>query len=195
MFKDFIKTVYPLVIIAVFCGALLAGAWLWLGPKIDAAKTAEEQAALFSVFPDAVEFIPQGAETNYYKVYDDANQVIGFVFKTGNVGYGGEVSALVGISKDSVVKSVYILDASQETPGLGYKCMEEPWQAQFAGLSKEEVPTGKAGFSAAGIDALTGATITSMAVANNIADAFELFEEVYVPMISTNTNEAEEIDE
>jgi electron transport complex protein RnfG len=164
------------VVITVFFGFALALTFQVLSAKLDETDAREVQSALSSVMPSASKFTATtNGESVYYTAMDSSGATVGYVFKKGNTGYGGPVVTLIGVNLEGKVEGIRIVDASSETPGLGYKCMETPWQAQFAGLTLETTPRSKEGFTANGLNAITGSTFTSMAVANNIYEALTEF--------------------
>lgn len=174
--KYYLKIIYPLVVITVFFGFALALTYQLLSAKLDETDAREVQSALSSVMPAASQFTATtNGDSVYYAASDASGATVGYVFKKGNAGYGGPVVTLIGVNLEGRVEGIRIVDASSETPGLGYKCMEAPWQAQFAGLTLETTPRSKEGFAANGLNAITGSTFTSMAVANNIYDALTEF--------------------
>jgi RnfABCDGE-type electron transport complex G subunit len=190
--KNLIKTIYPLVIIAVFFGAALGMTYQLLEKKIDETIQKEENDALTAVLPQAAVFekITNTGEP-YYIGYDSQKNIAGYVFKKAKIGYGGPVVTLVGVKPDRSINSVFVLSAASETPGLGNKCTEKAWQSQFTNLTADKVPGSKADFSKYGLDIITGATITSMAVADNLKLAFEQLKAVApvgIPGAMTNTN-------
>ena len=188
--KDIFKTVYPLVLIAVIMGLLLGLTYQWLSPIIEATRVKNEQAALKFVLSEGEKFV---LSTNdswvYYEAIDAQGTKIGIVYKGENSGYGGPVTTLIGIGTNARVERIFILSADQETPGLGYNSLKRKWQDQYSGLTADRVPMSKAEFAANGIDALSGATITSLAVTKNISDAFKCFSKV---MSVTSTNGGQE---
>ncbi|HSH49293.1 MAG TPA: RnfABCDGE type electron transport complex subunit G [Halomonas sp.] len=75
-------------------------------------------------------------------------------------GYSGRIEMLVGITARGRLSGVRVT-AHRETPGLGdaIEARKSGWIEQFRGLSAESTHLGDGG-----IDALTGATVTSRAV-------------------------------
>lgn len=183
------KTVYPLVVIAVGVGLLLGLTYEWLSPKLAEQARVEEEVALKGLFPLAVSF--QKSETNlktYYRVLGSSNETLGVIVKTANSGYGGPVQALVAVT-NGAVQNFVITEMAKETPGLGSKAADPAWMAQFAGKVWNQIPRDKAGFKANGMDAISGATLTSMAVARDISDALNVFYALYGSTLS-NTDTA-----
>lgn len=89
------------------------------------------------------------------------NNVIGLVVPViSHQGYSGRIEMLAGITAQGELSGVRVT-GHRETPGLGdaIEAKKSDWIEQFRGLSTESVHLGDGG-----IDALTGATITSRAV-------------------------------
>lgn len=117
-------------------------------------------------------------EFNYYTAVKDGN-IIGYIFKTAEKGYGGDVSVMTAVNVDGTVKSVAILDVSNETPGLGQNAAKESFYSQYAG-KKSGISLLKNGADSAKneVNAVTGATITSTAVNKAVNKALKQFESV-----------------
>lgn len=117
-------------------------------------------------------------EFNYYTAVNDGN-IIGYIFKTAEKGYGGDVSVMTAVNTDGTVKSVAILDVSNETPGLGQNAAKESFYSQYAD-KKSGISLVKNGAESDKneVNAVTGATITSTAVNNAVNKALKQFESV-----------------
>ncbi len=186
--KDIFKTVYPLVVIAVLMGLLLGLTYQFLSPVIEATRVKNEQAALKFVMPAGKKFtLTTNQPWVYYRAEDAQGNLVGIVYKGENSGYGGAVPTLVGIGTNAHIDKIFILSADQETPGLGYNSLKRKWQDQYTDLTANQVPMSKSEFAANGIDALSGATITSLAVTKNLSDAFKCFAKV-TSGVQTSTN-------
>ncbi len=92
-------------------------------------------------------------------------------FETYGKGYGGDIGLVVGI--DTTEDKIYGVSVTthSETAGLGSKAKEDPkFSAQFAGVdAKGPIKVGDQ------ISALSGATITSKAVASAATKAGEIY--------------------
>lgn len=99
-------------------------------------------------------------------------KIIGYVFVKKAKGYGGDVSVMTAVNLDGTVKSVAILDAANETPGLGQNVTKESFYSQFAD-KKEGIKVVKNGADSEKneINAVTGATISSKAVTAAVNEA------------------------
>ncbi len=102
-----------------------------------------------------------------YKMTKDGADA-GYCVEVGPTGFGGAVDTMIGIDNEGKVTGISVISASSETPGLGARCTESEFQAQFVDQVGTEVAVTKDGGS---IDALTGATITSRAVSEGVVAA------------------------
>ena len=93
-------------------------------------------------------------------------------------GYGGAVTIALGITNEGEVVGIQILDASNETPGLGQNSTKETWNSQYVGMKSDKtlsvVKDGSGSADNGTVNAISGATITSKAVtrAVNVALKF-----------------------
>lgn len=111
-----------------------------------------------------------GAEvTEVLEAKDADGQLIGYVESvTAKEGYGGDVKIAIGVSLDGTMTGFSVLSHS-ETAGLGANCTTDGFKNQFAGLKGPKVVCSKdADGTSASFDALSGATITSRAVAKAV---------------------------
>ena len=96
----------------------------------------------------------------------------GYVLKVRGKGYGGAVT------NEGEVVGIQILDASNETPGLGQNSTKETWNSQYVGMKSDKtlsvVKDGSGSADNGTVNAISGATITSKAVtrAVNVALKF-----------------------
>ncbi len=170
--------------LVLFLVALIATLLLALVNNVTAEKIAEQQkiseeAARKTVFADAAEFEAESRDGIDFYVAKDANgEAIGFVFLTSNKGYGGAVTATVGVDMEGNVTGVVPGDLSNETPGLGQNASKPKFLEQFVGKSGT-IKVNKNTPADDEIQALTSATITSTAVANDVNDALAQFQKVH----------------
>ena len=111
---------------------------------------------------------------NYYEpeeyTGDDANisrvwkADTGYIVETVTYGYAGNITMLIGVHNDGYVTGLQIRDM-EETYGLGAKALTD-WEflAQFL-RTEGDAEIGN------GIDAISGATVTSKAIARSINSA------------------------
>ena len=113
----------------------------------------------------------EAGKTSSYPLYrvsrDD--RLAGWVIKAAGQGYAGAIELLVGLDPGAQkITGLFVLE-QKETPGLGNKITSAGWRNQFVGKQTRpplEITKGKgreAGTRT--VDAITGATISSRAVA------------------------------
>lgn len=188
MFKEIIK---PALILFIVC-AVVTGALAYVNgvtePIIDENIRIAEQESLSKVLSDAEKFLePKSAEQlkaegfevseRIGKIYEaqKGGESIGFVVEVSTKGYGGAIKMFVGIDKTQSITGVLLMSHS-ETPGLGAKGAEPSFRDQFLGaIPEKEFSVVKKNPKADNeIQAISGATVTSRAVTNGVADAVTL---------------------
>ena len=95
-----------------------------------------------------------------YAALDDDGQTVGYVYELSSRGYGGDVVLSVGI-RDGAVSGVSVASHA-ETKGLG-TADEAPFLQSFVGLTQAD--------AAQGVDAMSGATVSSNAVRGAVSQA------------------------
>ena len=121
-----------------------------------------------------------GEDTNILSVHKGET---GFVIETVTRGYSGDIVMLIGVSKDGKVTGLTIRDM-QETPRLGMSAMwDEQFLAQFLntegglaiGTPGEDAFSGATGSDTTKtetyVDGISGATVTSKAIARCVNSA------------------------
>lgn len=184
--KEYFKNLYPLVVIALAVGGILGGTYMLIEPSLTSAADKELQLSLSKALPEASIFTATNiGDATIYIGHNTAGSNIGYVFKGSNSGYGGPVETLIGIT-NGAVDQLLVLSLKNETPGLGSKAGDKAFLLQFSGLSNSQIPAQKSDFAVNSLDALSGATLTSLAVALNIREAFQLYQTI--TDVQTNTN-------
>jgi len=134
-----------------------------------------ESSSLKPVFPQADRFAPQKEPLPHYRVFAEnwetgVDELIGYCFDTAVIspqvrGYGGPIHVLVGMDLSGHLVGIEIGQHS-ETPFF-VKGFEEPWfTQQFVGKGQ-----GDALRIGQDLDGLSGATISSKAVATGIRES------------------------
>lgn len=171
--KYFARLTLVLFIITVVVAALLGTINFVTKDRIAELKEQKTATAMQSVVHDATSFEPlnySGSDKMVTAVFaakkDDA--VIGHVIKVAPSGFSGAIDMVVGIDSYGKVSGVAIISMT-ETSGLGANASNESFRKQFVGKIGTLAVTKDGG----NIDALTGATITSRAVANGVNSALE----------------------
>ena len=167
---DVAKNALVLFLITAVVAALLAGANLLTKDKIAQNSASAEQEALKEVIA-AQRFertdglvlleLPEVVATAYVAL--DGNEVVGYCFKVTPTGYGGTIEVVYGVDTSLAITGVSILSHG-ETAGLGANIVKEEFRNQFKGKTAV-VGAAKSAPKADEIQALSGATISSKAIA------------------------------
>ncbi len=167
MKKDFVLPILALTLICLIISAALAITNSFTEPVIAKAATDRAEAARSEVIPDADGFElikADGLPATVKEVYKTTNNV-GYIFMLAASGYGGDINIICAISPDGTIIATKTL-AHTETKGMGSKITEEPFAGQFPGKDS----------TLEGVDAISGATISSKAYIGAIKDAFAAYE-------------------
>ena len=144
-------------LVLVLTGAALA-------PTAAANAAAEQQEMLETLLPGGGTFTEEaydGDDANITNLWKGQG---GYVVETTVDGYAGPIRQWTGVSDDGSVTGVVVRDL-EETFGLGRGVLTDiPFLAQFIGT------TGEAEIGD-GVDAITGATVTSRAIARGVSSA------------------------
>jgi len=154
--KEMVRYGLVLAIICVVASLSLALMNSLTRSRILAQARAEEEESLKEVIPGAVRFEPvkSGEDILYYKAYRQDGLLAGVAFKASQKGYSSVVETMAGMKKDGTIVAVKVI-SQNETPGLGARIAEPPFTAQFKNKSIADL---------SGVQAVTGATISSRAV-------------------------------
>lgn len=177
--KEILRPTLMLFVICLVVTGLLAGTNLLTKDIIAQQEAAAEESSRKVVLPDAASFEEKtlslnGEDVIYYDASDASGAYAGSVFTTKAKGYGGDVSVMTGFDKDGGISGVVIL-SQNETPGLGANATNQSFLEQFKQNVQGSLEVIKSGTPSDGqIQALTGATITSEAVASAVNQAISM---------------------
>ncbi|KKM01944.1 hypothetical protein LCGC14_1789360 [marine sediment metagenome] len=172
MDKNVIKILVVLSLIAVAVALVLANVYTVTSPLIAANKKAVIKKAVTQVLPDAKNY--EQKRVNGITVFvgkDDSGETVGYAFIAEGAGYAGNISIMAGADKKlSELRGLYVME-QLETPGLGNRIAEDRFQDQFKGVKispQIEYVKNKKPSKDNEIQAITGATISSKAVVDNL---------------------------
>ena len=177
------KSVLIPILAILLCGALLLGvSCLTSGMYLDNSRELHLKD-LQTLLPGAAEFTVEpydGEDANIISVH---KADMGYVIETNTYGYAGPITVLVGVNKEGKVTGIVVRDM-EETPGLGANALTDAdFLAQFLnktgsfaiGTAGADAFSGATGEEATGeeiyVDGITGATVTSKAVARCVNSA------------------------
>ena len=171
--------------------SLILAVVILLGVSFGLKGVAEEKAQaehlrlLRTVLPDSENFVVEpyaGDDANIVSVHKGEN---GFVVETSTYGYAGDITMYIGVSNEGKVTGL-VVNTMSETPGLGGEALtDHVFLSQFLNQSGSftvathgaDAFSGATGETAVAegeeieVDAITGATVTSKAVARSVSSA------------------------
>lgn len=183
--------------VGLVCGLLIVTVFEVTRPAIERNKAEALQQAILQVLPDAassqsfrlnddqgferLEENP-GDELLVHAGYDDQQRLVGLAIEAEGMGYQDVIRVIYGYSFEAeAVVGIRVLE-SKETPGLGDRIETDP--AFLANFDRLDASLDDAGASIANpivpvkhghkqqpweVDGITGATISSVAIANILA--------------------------
>ncbi|MEO0009824.1 MAG: FMN-binding protein [candidate division WOR-3 bacterium] len=138
------------------------------------------KAAFGAVMPEADRFEPATPDSSIWLAFKGETR-IGSIIKAAKQGYGGPVPVTAGTDLQGRIVAIRVASAAEglkETPGLGLKATEPEFRNQFQGKTAAEIRLTKDGGT---IQAITGATITSRAVADGLHEALVKYRTILIP--------------
>ncbi len=165
--KDSIKSVVVITAICLIIAALLGVTNYITSPVIEKGEKQRANDLCMEFFPDAKGFEELKTDEldklpkTISAIYKETSG-LGYVFQITTKGYESGLVIMCGISADGKIVQTKTLSSS-ETKTIGGKTESESYTSQYVGLDSS--------FSDK-VDAISGATITSTAYENAIADAF-----------------------
>ena len=171
--KTLIKSIVVLAVICLVISGALAVVNNFTAPIIESAAVARETASRQQVLPAAADFEEISGDmpatiSSAYKGVDDSGSTVGYVFTAGNKGFDGTILVMTAIDTDGKIVAVSTLDVTSETATLGGQTAKESYTSMYSGKDA----------SLDGVDAISGATITSKAYEQCVLDAFAAYDAV-----------------
>ena len=177
------KSILIPILAILLCAGLLYGVTMGTFPMYLENYHGWHLQDLQTVLPGAESFTVEpyaGEDANILSVHKSD---IGYVIETQSYGYAGNITVLVGVSSEGKVTGLVVRDQS-ETVGLGAKALyDADFLAQFlnktgsfaVGTPGADAFSGATGEETTGeeiyVDAITGATVTSKAIARCVSSA------------------------
>ena len=177
------KSILIPILAILLCAGLLYGVTMGTFPMYLENYHGWHLQDLQTVLPGAESFTVEpyaGEDANILSVH---KADIGYVIETQSYGYAGNITVLVGVNQEGRVTGLVVRDQS-ETVGLGAKALyDTDFLAQFlnktgsfaVGTPGADAFSGATGEETTGeetyVDAITGATVTSKAIARCVNSA------------------------
>jgi len=179
--KEILKVGGILFFTSVVAATSLAAVYSVTKPRILKSRQEQFKAGLAIVLPgaaqDAIFPVEKDNQVVFYKGFTspDTAQFVGYAYSGRAAGYSSIIETLVGV--DSTGKVIGIKVISQvETPGLGTKIAEVKYGENLSWVQKQFIGKGaatcKVNKDGGEINAITGATISSRAVAKGISEGY-----------------------
>ena len=177
------KSILSFLLVLSLTALALFGLSFGLQPVATKNAQAEHLRIMQTLLPGSKTFQAEpytGEDANIRSVHKGEN---GFVIETATQGYADEIVMLIGVSNDGKVTGL-VIKQMHETLGLGFNALTD-WEflAQFLntsggvsiGTAGEDAFTGATGADSSEtetyVDAITGATVTSKAIARCVNSA------------------------
>ena len=175
--SSFANMVIVLTIITVVAAACLGAMNNATAEPIAASKKAKQEAAIKAVLPEfaSVDTAVIVNEQKIFRAYDTENNLVGIAIETAELGFGGDITTMVGFDANGVLVDYSLLQHA-ETPGLGSKLVD--WfkiKSDIRGAGADKMPL-RVSKDGGEFDAITAATISSRAFLNSINKAYETYQ-------------------
>ncbi len=161
--KDSIKSVVVLTAICLVISLGLAATNSVTAPLIEKASAQAAFAACFEVMDGATGFetvTVEGAPATVTEIYKETSG-LGYAFKLTTKGYESGLVLMCGIGADGTITGTKVV-SSNETPSIGGKVEGDDYKNQYVGKDS----------ALAGVELISGATMTSSAYKSAMLDAF-----------------------
>ena len=186
------KPVVALTLIAAIAGIALSGVFSMTKDTIEEQKAMAERASYNEVCPGTEKFETSEAAkakleelngANWGTEYgttrineafvgkDASGNITGYALSVSSKGFGGDVTMALGLTPDGAVNKIAFTELN-ETAGLGMRANEDSFKDQFVGRS------GSVAYGTDGLEAMSGATVTSTAVKNAVNAGLNFYETV-----------------
>lgn len=179
--KEMPRLIIVLTVIAILSGLVLAFTFNVTNEKIIENAEIKKQKAITEVLPGLEEYeLQKKGDFVYYQGYDSADNPIGIAVEASGGGFQGEIKMMIGLLPgEKKISAIKILD-HLETPGLGARITEGGFKSNFLDKPFGEYNVVKRPVAnKLEVEAISGATISSEAVAVIIEDTLKRLEEAF----------------
>ena len=179
------RKIFVPIITILLAAVILLGLYNGLAGERQVYEMHDLQEKMEAMLPGSKYFEPEaytGEDANIHRVWKGET---GYIVETVTYGYAGNITMLIGVSNEGKVTGMQVRDM-QETYGLGAQALTD-WEflAQFLNTTGNVsiATSGADAFSSATqktenaaaeevtVDGLTGATVTSKAIAKSVNSA------------------------
>jgi electron transport complex protein RnfG len=173
--------ILTLATIGIISALILTFVYEWTTPYIQANQAQAQKQAINEVLPNVeeVEEVEKNGDV-FYEGYDANGNQIGVAFQNSGGGYNGAIEIMIGVDiENNKIYKISVLN-HQETPGLGARITEADFKSNFenkifGNYNVIKTPPSKE----TEVQAIAGATISSVNVTRIIEDAISTITEAY----------------
>lgn len=167
-----LPTLILLLVCTVVTGALsITNYYTKSAIEAQAQKAIQESMEL--LIPDA-SYTALNEEKSIYAANKN-QQLAGYIFLTEAMGYKSKIQVMTALDSTGTILNVRIINCTDESPGIGQKVATDAgFLAQFAGQQK----------AIESLDAITGATYSSVGVQEAVQQALDLFETMQIVSVT-----------
>ena len=156
---------------ATLSGLILATLNYFTQPIRERNEAEFKEMARAAVLPRASRFEPiegfaEGHE--WFRGFSEGEELVGYVVPVKKRGYEGHIEMMLGVDSSLAIVEFKLIK-HRETPGLGAKAVEREFHDRFKGRRRGQLEVSKKAEEGK-ILAITGATITSRAIADAFAE-------------------------
>ncbi len=174
--SSFMNMVIVLTVITIIAAACLGAMNNATAEPIAASKKAKQEAAIKAVLPEFASVEEDNVnDQKIFRAYDANGEIVGIAIETAELGFGGDITTMVGFDANGVLVEYSLLQHA-ETPGLGSKLVD--WfkvKSDIRGAGADKMPL-RVSKDGGNYDAITAATISSRAFLNSINKAYETYQ-------------------
>ena len=177
--SNIIKPAVVLLVICVIAAGLLGYVNKITTAPIEAQEALAKSESIKAVLPDGEPGEEIEVNKNNITSVTPVNQngePIGYAVAVTTRGFSAGLQLMFGVDTTGTITGLSVVNCSNETPGLGANAANESFYGQFTGKSGTVAVTKDGG----DINALTGATITSRAIANAATEAIKYVQNNYL---------------
>lgn len=120
-----------------------------------------------------------GSDSNIVEINEGykGSDLVGYTFNIKVNGYGGEITFMIGISKEGKITGLKVLNHG-ETPGLGANSTKPWFSDSFKNKTvASEITAAKSPQGESEVQALTSATVTTTAIVDGVNTVRQLYNE------------------
>ena len=200
MKSNHLSQAWLVIVLAASFGGALAGVELALRERIAENKRNEMLHQVPVLVPESTHGeIDDTLSKQYGKIVAKAlnkeNKVVGYVIVASGDGFADKIELLVGLDPNAhIIRGMYVL-SQKETPELGNKIVKSEFRDQFQGQSiTKSISANKEPQGNHQVEAISGATISSVAVCSIINKGVTDFRKILFEMRKKSETETEKLE-